>query len=132
MIATRIIFRNANTNIQTFEEFDQAAFTSTVRQQRDEFVKDLKFSIKQGWIKNLHNERWDDDSKSFMTDYYSDDLHQVRYFQNYLAAKEYFSTGVDALNCEGWSLKVETVADAVAIPYVDAQRIFNEDIDVLV
>jgi hypothetical protein len=51
---------------------------------------------------------------------------------NYIASKEYFSAGVDSLRSQGWNVKVETAAESLIIPFVDAQRIFDQDIEVLV
>jgi hypothetical protein len=131
MITTRILISNNDTDIENFEDFN-AVGLSLALSPRNSFIEDLKFSIKQGWIKNLHNQGWDNESKSAIYEYYSDDLHQTRYFQNYIASKEYFSAGVDSLRSQGWNVKVETAAESLIIPFVDAQRIFDQDIESLI
>ena len=130
MITTRLIISNNTVNIQNFEEFNSFG-VGLVLNERNSFTEDLKFSIKQGWIKNMHNQFWDTDNKSAVYEYYSDDLHQTRFFQNYMAAKNYFSDGVNKLNSEGWTVRIETVPERTIIPFVDAERIFDEDITVL-
>jgi hypothetical protein len=132
MITTKIVFSNTSTtDIQSFEGFN-SYMLGLVESPRNSFVEDLRFSIKQGWIKNLHNQQWNSENKTAAYEYYSDDLHQARYFQNFLSSKGYFPTAVDKCVDNGWSIKLETVAENVIVPYVDAQRIFDENIEVLV
>jgi hypothetical protein len=131
MITTRILFNNKDTDITNFDDFT-AFGLSLVMSPRNSFVEDLKFSIKQGWIKNLHSQEWNNESKSAIYEYYSDDLHQSRYFQNYIASKDYFSVGSSTLRGIGWTVTVETVPKNLVIPFVDAQRIFDQDVEVLV
>jgi hypothetical protein len=131
MITTRILFSNKDTDITNFEDFT-AFGLSLVLSPRNSFVEDLKFSIKQGWIKNLHNQDWNNESKSAIYEYYSDDLHQSRYFQNYISSKDYFSVGASALRSNGWTVSVETVPENLVVPFVDAQRIFDQDIESVV
>ena len=130
MIATKILIKNQNTEISSFDDFDLYAL-KIVGNERNSFLQDLRFSIEQGWIKNMHNQFWDADNKLVVYEYYSDDVHQTRFFQNYMAAKNYFSDGVNKLNSEGWTVRIETVPERTIIPFVDAERIFDEDITVL-
>ena len=130
MIATKILIKNQNTEISSFDDFDLYAL-KIVGNERNSFLQDLRFSIEQGWIKNMHNQFWDADNKLVVYEYYSDDVHQTRFFQNYMASKNYFSNGVDKLNNEGWNIWIETVPGKTIIPFVDADRIFDEDITVL-
>jgi hypothetical protein len=131
MITTRILISNKDTDIENFEDFN-ALGLSLSSSPRNSFIEDLKFSIKQGWIKNLHSQDWDNENKSAIYEYYSDDLHQTRYFQNYISSTAHFSVGVEAFRSQGWNVKVETVPENLVVPFVDAQRIFDQDIEVLV
>jgi len=130
MIAIKITIQKSSTEVKSFKDFDDLAMI-LVGSERNSFVEDLKFSIRQGWIKNLKNISFDESSGSITYEYYSSDLQLARYFQNYLSAKPYFSTGMKTLVDNGWKLSFETVVEKTVIPFVDADRLFDEDIEVL-
>jgi len=130
MIAIKITIQNSSTEIESFKDFEDLGMI-LVGSERNSFLEDLKFCIKQGWIKNLKNISFDSESKTAIYEYYSEDLHRARYFQNYLSAKPYFSTGMKTLSDNGWKLAFETVVEKTIIPFIDADRLFDEDIEVL-
>jgi hypothetical protein len=131
MITTRVLIKNPDTDVTSFEDFESKV-TSLIMPERNSHLDDLRFCIQQGWIKNLQNKFWDQNSKSLIYEYYSDDLHQTRYFQNYMTSRPNFSQGIVKIQEAGWSFQVETVPESVVIPFVDAQRIFDQDVEILV
>ena len=131
MITTRVSMGNPDTDVTSFEDFESSV-TAGIMPERNSHLDDLRFCIQQGWIKNLQNKYWDQDSKTLVYEYYSDDIHQTRYFQNYMTSRPHFSQGIAKIRESGWSLRVETVPESVVIPFVDAQRIFDQDVEILV
>ena len=94
---------------------------------RNNHIQNVREAVEQGYIKNLHTMKWSQEDNTATLEYFSDDLLKSREFQKHLKS---VSNHLDVLKLyqkHNLILSQET-EPAMVIPFVDADRIFDEDL----